>query len=174
MKKFKIPKQVTMTPVFGLLLSLLAMTNCTSTNDRNKQNPSEAGTKITQHEFIQLLNTFSKGWNNNDARMAAECFTEDAIYIEPPDQQLYRGKNELFEFFGGKEGRKSPMNMTWHYVIFDEASQIGTGEYTFAYKGRLTHGIVILQISGARIRRWREYQYRSQMEWKDFIGQSRF
>ena len=114
------------------------------------------------------------GWNNGNARAAADCFIADAIYMEPPDQQLYEGREALFEFFGGVEGRVHPMKMTWYHLLFDETKQIGMGEYTFAYKGRLTHGIVIVQISSGKINRWREYQYRSTMEWTDFIGKSAF
>lgn len=130
--------------------------------------------RLNSHEFKRLLHKVADGWNNGNAQVAADCFTEDAIYIEPPDQQLYQGRNELYEFFGGIEGRSDPMNMTWHYLIFDEQEQVGTGEYTFAYKGRLSHGIVIVQISEEKINRWREYQYRSNMVWTDFIGRSMF
>ena len=125
-------------------------------------------------EFVRLLNRVAEGWNRGDAATAAACFTEDAIYIEPPDQQLYRGRAELYEFFGGAEGRPNPMEMTWHHIVFDEDQHIGTGEYTFAHRGRLSHGIVIVKIEDGKIDRWREYQYRSTTEWRAFIGESRF
>lgn len=156
------------------LIGLPAILGCNGPKDQYERSPGGPGVKITQHEFIQLLNGVSEGWNSNNAEAAAACFTKDAVYIEPPDQQLYRGRDELFEFFGGEEGRATPMHMTWHYLVFDEASQVGTGEYTFAYKGRLTHGIVIVQVAGGKIRRWREYQYRSTQAWADFIGPSEF
>jgi hypothetical protein len=53
------------------------------------------------------------GWNEGNAEKAAGCFAEDAIYLDPPDKQIYRSRKELFEFFGGKEGRKRPMKMVW-------------------------------------------------------------
>ena len=129
---------------------------------------------LTGSEFESLLNGVSDGWNSNNARAAADCFTLDAVYTEPPDRQLYQGRQELFEFFGGEEGRNEPMNMTWHHLVFDEEEQKGMAEYTFKYKGRATHGIVIVQVANGKIRRWREYQYRSDMEWIDFIGLSDF
>jgi hypothetical protein len=52
--------------------------------------------------------------------------------------------------------------------------KIGAGEYTFGYKGRKTHGIVIVQIAEGKIRRWREYQYRTEIDWRDFVGESAF
>ena len=142
---------------------------------KNKEaEKTQAANKLNSLEFEQLLSKVANGWNDGDARSAANCFLKDVVYIEPPAQQLYQGRRELYEFFGGAEGRTNPMKMTWHYLIFDEEKQIGTGEYTFAYKGRLSHGIVIVQISEGKIRRWREYQYRSKTEWIDFIGKSAF
>lgn len=136
--------------------------------------PQELNTSINSTQFKELLNKVSTGWNNNNARAAANCFSEDAVYIEPPNQQLYQGRKELFEFFGGSEGRSSPMKMSWHYIMFDKEEQVGSGEYTFEYRGRLSHGMVVVQISQGKIRRWREYQYRSNSEWPDFIGKSAF
>lgn len=66
------------------------------------------------------------------------------------------------------------MTMTWHHLLFDESKQIGVGEYTFAYKGIETHGIVIVQIVEGKIQRWREYQDRSEMNREDFVGESVF
>ncbi len=124
--------------------------------------------------FRDLMHTVAQGWNNGNAAMAANCFNEDAIYIEPPNQQLYKGKEEIFDFFGGEKGRNDPMDMTWHNLIFDEVQQTGTGEYTFKYKGRITHGLVIIQIFKGKIHRWREYQYRTDLEWDEFINESDF
>jgi uncharacterized protein (TIGR02246 family) len=45
--------------------------------------------RMTQEEFRQLLQTVADGWNAGDARLAAACFTEDAVYVEPPDRQRY-------------------------------------------------------------------------------------
>jgi ketosteroid isomerase-like protein len=52
-------------------------------------------------EFQAILRNLAEAWNNGESRRAAECFTEDAIYTEPPDKQVYRGREALFRFFGG-------------------------------------------------------------------------
>ena len=129
---------------------------------------------ISSSEFTDLMNQVSNGWNTNNAKRAADCFTLDAVYIEPPDRQLYISRDSLFKFFGGESGRTNPMKMTWHYLLFDESQQIGTAEYTFQYKGRSTHGLLIVKITDGKIFRWREYQYRSKTDWIDFIGKSAF
>jgi hypothetical protein len=114
-------------------------------------NQSIKGDVITYIEFEQLLNKVSKGWSEGNAQLAADSFHEDAVYIEPPDKQLYIGRSELFEFFGGDKGRSNSMTMEWHNIIFNSEKQMGTGEYTFGYKGKLTHGIVIIQIKNEKI-----------------------
>ena len=58
-------------------------------------------------------------------------------------------------------------------VAFDEAAQVGFGEYTFQMNRRY-HGIVAVKIRGGKISHWREYQYESKLDWKDFVAKSPF
>ena len=125
----------------------------------------QAETKI---EFEQLMQTVADGWNENNARKAADCFAEDAIYLDPPDKQIYRSREELFKFFGGKEGRKKPMKMVWHHLTFNEATGIGSGEFTFEY-GSSSHGVVMVRIRKGKIQNWREYYYETPLNWDDFV-----
>jgi len=137
-----------------------------------KPGPSGRGL-LTTYEFGELMKTVAHGWNSNDARLAADRFTEDAIYSAPPDTRIRRGRKTLFEFFGGPQGRPRPMRMTWHHLAFDENSQIGFGEYTFTYDLR-THGIVIVRIVGGHIANWREYERASPLEWEQMVGDNSF
>jgi hypothetical protein len=54
--------------------------------------------KLTTQDFERLMQTVSDSWNEGNARKAADCFSEDAIYVEPPDKQLYHGREELMSF----------------------------------------------------------------------------
>jgi hypothetical protein len=65
---------------------------------------------MTEPEFERLMQTIADGWNEGNARKAADCFSEDVIYSEPPEKQLYRGRDELYEFFGGDRHRYSHEN----------------------------------------------------------------
>ena len=56
---------------------------------------------LTDSEFRSLMNTVAASWNAGDARKASDCFTEDTLYLEPPDRQFYSGRPALYEFFGG-------------------------------------------------------------------------
>jgi len=49
------------------------------------------------------METVSAGWNEGNSRKAADCFSSQAVYMEPPNQQVYGGRDALSEFFGGKQ-----------------------------------------------------------------------
>ena len=104
-----------------------------------------AALQIGPAEFNALLDRLAEGWSQGDARKAADCFTEDALYVEPPDRQVYRGREELYRFFGGDAGRPGAMSMTWRNRVFDDQLQIGFGEFTFAY-GSQVHGSVFIEL----------------------------
>ena|SRR5438445_7508571 len=132
-----------------------------------------SGHRFSQPQFRVLMETLARGWNSNNATLAANCFTNDAIYSAPPDGPVRHGKRELFEFFGGEKGRDQPMSMEWHHLIFDEATQMGAGEYTFSYKIR-THGVAIVRLVDGKIANWREYEQASPLPWSQFIGENHF
>jgi ketosteroid isomerase-like protein len=129
--------------------------------------------KISTAQFELLMQTIADGWNKGDARKAADCFSEDAVYVEPPDIQLYQGRAELYEFFGSEHGTHLAMKMTWHHLAFNEEDQIGFGEYTFEMHARY-HGIVVVKIKAGLIKHWREYQYQTGLNWEDFISHNSF
>jgi ketosteroid isomerase-like protein len=118
-------------------------------------------------EFKKLMDTIAEGWNEGNARKSADCFSEDAVYIEPPDKQVRHGRAELFEFFGGENGPDIPMHMTWHHLAFNEEEQVGFGEYSFRMHGNY-HGIVTVKVENKLIKFWREYQYKTDLSWDEF------
>jgi hypothetical protein len=91
----------------------------------------------------------------------------------PPNPEIRKGRRELFEFFGGEKGRLKPVSILWHHLIFDPATQIGAGEFTFTYQVR-THGMVILRIVNGKIANWRQYEVESRMNWEEMVGENRF
>ncbi|MDQ2824025.1 MAG: nuclear transport factor 2 family protein [Verrucomicrobiota bacterium] len=129
--------------------------------------------EIDTAQFGILMRSLAEGWNQGNARRAADCFTENAIYSEPPDKQLYRGRDALFKFFGGNEGRKGAMKMTWHHLTFNKQTQIGAGEFTFEY-GSKVHGMAIVKVERGKISNWREYWYESPLDWEKFVGSNPF
>src|SRR4051794_32450779 len=58
-------------------------------------------TGATAGHFAQLLDEVAAGWNAGDARRAAACFTEDAVYSAAGDSTARQGRVALYDFFGG-------------------------------------------------------------------------
>jgi hypothetical protein len=133
----------------------------------------ETPSGIDEEEFIRIAADIAKGWNEGNAALAARHFSNDAVYEEPPKKQFYRGQKSIYEFFGGEKGFDKPMRMKWHNLAFNSAQQCGFGEYTFAMNNQY-HGIVVMKFEEGRIVKWREYQYKSDLDWKTFAGESGF
>ncbi|MFN8411559.1 MAG: nuclear transport factor 2 family protein [Anaerolineales bacterium] len=123
--------------------------------------------KTPKLEFEKLMYTIAEGWNEGNAHKSANCFTEDSVYIEPPDKQVYHGRAELYEFFGGDQGPEIPMHMTWHHLSYNEEELIGFGKYSFRMYGNY-HGIVTVKLENGLIKFWREYQYKTELDWEEF------
>lgn len=124
-------------------------------------------------KFKKLMQTVADGWNKGNAKKAASCFTINAIYSEPPDKQLYKGRNNLYEYFGGKSAKSGDMKMVWHNLVFDEQKQIGAGEYTFEMHSK-NHGVAIVKIENDKISNWREYQWAGNLDFDSFLGKNKF
>ena len=128
---------------------------------------------IDEEQFIKIVNDIAKGWNEGNAELSARYFDDNAVYEEPPKKQFYKGQNNIYEFFGGEEGFNIPMKMKWHNLAFNTKNQIGFGEYTFSMNNQY-HGIVVMKFENGKIIKWREYQYESDLDWKNFTGESEF
>lgn len=119
-------------------------------------------------DFAGLLADVAAGWSTNDAELALSVFTEDAVYMEPPNLHFFRGRAELRRFF---EAVNPGSTMIWHRLWFDESSGIGAGEYSFHNGGRDTaaHGVAVLELRGGKIAVWREYQQRGEIDYQEFL-----
>ncbi len=154
-----------------LVLLVLATAACGA---RTKEPARDApAPPFGQAEFSALLHRLAAAWNQGKARVAADCFNEDAVYTEPPDKQVYVGRDALFRFFGGDSGRPGQMSMTWHHIAYNPATQTGAGEFTFTY-GSTVHGAAVIKVRDGRISNWREYWYESPLAWEEFMGVNRF
>lgn len=125
---------------------------------------------MTSDEFRLLLSALADGWTRRDYAFVASHFAEDVRYADPLRYALH-GRDALLEFFADDDGL--PQSVTWHTVLFDEAQQLGAGEYT--YRGtHQYHGTVLVRVHGGRITHWREYQHTDGRSWETFAAASRF
>ena len=107
-------------------------------------------------EFETLMRRLAAAWERLDAEAAADCFTDDAVYMEPPDKQLFQGRQELLAYFSPLE---EGTYLDFHGVWFDEESRTGVVEFTFGVRDReaADHGVVVVAVDNNKIASWREY-----------------
>ncbi len=148
--------------ILAILVSLVSA--CTSVRQASTGQQPSFGAK----QFEQLLQTVARGWNTDDAALAASAFAPDAIYTEPPDRQRYQGRQAIFEFFGGADGRDEWMAMTWHHISFNDETSVGAAEFTFAWPSGQVHGMVSIRVKQGLIANWREYYYEAAEDWAQF------
>src|SRR5688572_17426469 len=75
--------------------------------------------------FEKLIRQVADGWNEGDAKKAVACFSSDAIFSSPDFNAanvkgfVHQGKDDIYKFFGGDNGRAERMNMVWQSWGFD-------------------------------------------------------
>ena len=144
-----------------ICLSLLLLVACgQESQDREKH--------LNAAAFREMMNGLADGWSKQNTDQALACFTEDAIYIEPPDIQFYKGHAQLRPYFAAL---KPGTFMQFHNLWFDEGRQIGAGEYSFGDVNDSTadHGVVVVELRNGRIVFWREYQQKGPTSCERFL-----
>lgn len=123
--------------------------------------------RLSDHKFHQLMENIAKGWSTQDTDLALSSFDEDAIYMEPPNIQYYRGHKQLRPYFDALDNK---YKLQFHNLWFDEINQSGAAEYTFSYgEDTADVGIVVVELEKGKIKFWREYQRKGPTEFKDFL-----
>ena len=112
--------------------------------------PDEAG-------FREVMDRVAEGWTRGITDLALGCFTDDAVFMEPPDRRLYVGRAALREYFDSME---TAAVMEWHHLSFDPDTQTGSGEFSFGdpAASRRFHGVAVVGLRDGLIERWQTYQ----------------
>jgi ketosteroid isomerase-like protein len=126
-------------------------------------------TRLDARGFADLMERLARAWEDLDSEAALRCFTEDAVYMEPPDMQLFQGWRELGPYFAAL--RRGTF-MRFHQLWFDEDRQTGAGEYSFGTAGwhSADHGVAVIEIRNGLISSWREYQRKGPASFQEFAG----
>jgi ketosteroid isomerase-like protein len=124
---------------------------------------------LNTNEFHTLMEQLARAWSEQDTELALACFSQNAIYFEPPDVQYYQGHEQLRSYFAAL---KPGTFMHVHHLWFDETKQLGAGEFSFGMAGRPTadHGVVVVELLNGKIERWREYPRKGPAAFHDFIA----
>lgn len=127
---------------------------------------------LSPADFTSVMHTIQDAWSDGNARKAADCFTENAIYSSPPSRG-HQGRENIYQHFGGAKGLAMPMKIEWHHLLFDPSQQLGMAEFTYQYHLQ-TNGVVVLKFSSGLISNWREYDVPSDLIWSKFVGPNDF
>lgn len=124
--------------------------------------------RATETDFEKLMHNIAAGWSTQNTDLALSSFSQDAIYMEPPNIQYYRGHQQLRPYFDELDSR---YKMTFHNLWFNKSAQTGVGEYTFSYgKDTSDVGIVVVELADGKIKFWREYQKKGPTNFKEFLS----
>ena len=120
-------------------------------------------------DFDRLMRALADAWARNDAPAGAALFGQDATYSEPPDEQLFVGREQLEAYFSPLE---PGTYLDFHNVWFDEASGVGAVEFSFGTRGeaRASHGVAIVTVVDGLIAEWREYQSQGPSSFAEFTA----
>jgi ketosteroid isomerase-like protein len=123
---------------------------------------------VTSSEFRELLERLARAWSTPDTELALSCFTDDAVYMEPPDVQLFVGHEQLRPYFA----TLTTEQMRFHTIAFDEEAQRGAGEFTFGSEdaAERDHGVAIVEVADGRIAAWREYLRKGPASFDEFTA----
>ncbi len=120
--------------------------------------------------FRNLMGRIATGWSTQNTELALSAFVADAVYMEPPDIQLYHGHEELRLYFDAlDEGHY----LHWHLLWFDEESRTGGGEFVFGVEGKAIadHGVAVVELTDdGLIAVWREYQRKGPADMEEFLA----
>ncbi|SHG56092.1 nuclear transport factor 2 family protein [Flagellimonas flava] len=123
---------------------------------------------INEMEYKRLMKNVAEGWSTRNTEMALNSFDEDAIYMEPPNNQYFRGHEQLKAYF---DELTDVHKMEFHNLWFNSETQSGTGEFTFSYgKDTATVGVVVVELENGKIKFWREYLQMGPTNFKAFLS----
>lgn len=125
--------------------------------------------RLNTEGFKALMRRLGEAWSTQDTELALSCFTEDAVYMEPPDVQLYVGHAQLRPYFAALTPGTF---MRFRALAFDEDEQTGAAEYVFGGEEQpmADHGVAVVELHGERIGFWREYQRKGPASFDEFFA----
>lgn len=133
------------------------------------EEPTSRHEPLTTGEFRALLDALAHYWETLDTEAAVSLFAPDALYVQPPEVQMYFGRTQLRAYFGAlREGTY----MRWHNVWFNGDTQVGAGEFSFGTHGQetATHGIAVIRIEDGLISSWHEYLQSGPASYETFLS----
>lgn len=118
---------------------------------------------MSADELKQLLDELSDCWRKRDAQGAADLFSENALYSEPPAHEL-RGRPAIASFFRTFFANHYGIEFGFSRILIGDGE--AAAEWSFRYfrtsdgRGRHLVGIAFIDTAAGRIRLWRSFSAR--------------
>ena len=153
------PIKFTLWQVLLAWVFVLVLSGCESVRHRQRENI----------QFMELMTTLKVAWSTQDTDLALTVFDEHAIYMEPPDIQIYRGHLELRPYF---DAIAPGTTMEFHNLFYNPKTKVGAGEFSFGHQDsdRSDVGVIVVELQHRKIGFWREYHRKGPADFSTFIS----
>ncbi len=114
--------------------------------------------------LARILETYRRAWETRDAGLVVELFTEDATYQENPFSDPIVGHSGIRRYW--EEVTASQRDIHFHWQLVSQTENLHVVEwsatFTRASSGKRIElrGVMLVELRGERIFRFREYWHR--------------
>ncbi len=118
---------------------------------------------MSADELKQLLDELADRWRKRDAQGAAELFSENALYSEPPAHELH-GRPAIGSFFRSFFANHYGIEFGFSRILIGDGE--AAAEWSFSYfrasdgRRRRLAGIAFIDTTAGRIHVWRSFSAR--------------
>jgi len=126
--------------------------------------PETKSTLAPEALLQHLMETYRRAWETRDAALVMELFTEDATYQENPFSAPMVGHEAIARYWQEAIANQRDIRFHWHSISrTDKLYAVEwAAEFTRADSGKRIElrGVMLLELRGNRIFRFREYWHR--------------
>jgi ketosteroid isomerase-like protein len=123
-------------------------------------------TPARESPLKRIMGTYGRAWETHDAGLVLSVFTEDATYQENPFSEPMAGHGAIRTYWEQATGPHRDVKFHWEETA--DSGEMHFVEWTCTFtrpdvQGRIElRGIMLIELQGERIFRFREYWVRQQ------------
>jgi uncharacterized protein (TIGR02246 family) len=123
--------------------------------------PEIEGAGAVDARLARIMETCRRAWETRDAALVLELFTKDATYHENPFGEPLRGYDAIRRYWEEATGHHRDIEFRWQLVGSPGSLHVveWQAQFTRADSGKRMElrGVMLLELRGERIFRFREY-----------------
>ncbi|MEE9224921.1 MAG: nuclear transport factor 2 family protein [Bacteroidota bacterium] len=119
---------------------------------------------MTKEQFVRLIEQYKRAWEEKNADLAADLFTDDIEYPESPFDSPASGLEGLKRYWRQATAGQSDIHFSYSNMFLDGIR--GALEWECMYRKTATgkraalKGAMFFQFEGGRIKQFREYWHK--------------